>query len=151
MNFEKFTIKSQEALQKAASITSGNQQQAIEPGHLLQAILETDENVSNYVIKKMNINDAILRNKLEEIVNAYPKVSGQQAYLSPTANSVLQHAEKELREFKDEYVSIEHLLLALLSTKDKISSLMKDVGFERGELVKAIKELRGGARVTDQN
>ncbi len=151
MNFEKFTIKSQEALQKAASIASGNQQQAIEPGHLLQAILETDENVSNYVIKKMTVNEAILKSKLEEIVNAYPKVSGQQAYLSPTANSVLQNAEKELREFKDEFVSIEHLLLALLATKDKISSLMKDVGFDRAGLVKVIKELRGGSKVTDQN
>src|SRR5258708_3849855 len=151
MNFEKFTIKSQEALQKAASIASGNRQQAIEPGHLLQAILETDENVSNYVIKKMNINEAILKTKLEEIVNGYPKVSGQQAYLSPTANSVLQNAEKELREFKDEFVSVEHLLLALLATKDKISSLMKDVGFDRGGLIKAIKELRGGSKVTDQN
>jgi len=142
MNFEKFTIKSQEALQKAAGIATSNQQQAIEPGHLLQAILETDENVSNYVIKKMTVNEAILKSKLEEIVNAYPKVSGQQAYLSPTANSVLQNAEKELREFKDEFVSIEHLLLALLATKDKISSLMKDVGFDRAGLVKVIKELR---------
>jgi len=79
----------------------------------------------------MNINESILRTKLEEIVNAYPKVSGQQAYLSPTANSVLQNAEKELREFKDEFVSVEHLLLSLLATKDKISSLMKDVGFDR--------------------
>lgn len=151
MNFEKFTIKSQEALQKAASIASGNQQQAIEPGHLLQAILETDENVSNYVIKKMTVNEAILKTKLEEIVNGYPKASGQQAYLSPTANSVLQNAEKELREFKDEFVSIEHLLLALLATKDKVSSLMKDVGFDRAGLIKAIKELRGGSKVTDQN
>ncbi|MBS1949533.1 MAG: Chaperone protein ClpB (ATP-dependent unfoldase) [Cytophagales bacterium] len=151
MNFEKFTIKSQEALQKAAAIASGNQQQAIEPGHLLQAILETDENVTDYVIKKLNVNEVILKNKLEEIVNSYPKVSGQQAYLSSTSNSVLQSAEKELREFQDEYISIEHLLLALLATKDKISSLMKDVGFERAGLLKAIKELRGNSKVTDQN
>ncbi len=151
MNFEKFTIKSQEALQKAAAIASANQQQAIEPGHLLQAILETDENVSTYVFKKLNINETILKTKLEEIVNAYPKISGQQAYLSHNTNSVLQNAEKELREFKDEFVSIEHLMLALLATKDKISSLMKDVGFERSSLVKAIKELRGGSNVTDQN
>src|SRR6478752_7623369 len=151
MNFEKFTIKSQEALQKAAGIATSNDQQAIEPGHLLQAILETDENVSSYVFKKLNINESILKSKLEEIVSSYPKVSGQQPYLSHTANSVLQNAEKELRELKDEFVSIEHLILALLSTKDKVSSLMKDVGFEKSALVKAIKELRGGARVTDQN
>ena len=151
MNFEKFTIKSQEALQKAASIASGNEQQAIEPGHLLEAILETDENVSTYVIKKLNVNEAILKTKLEEIINGYPKVSGQQAYLSNTSNTVLQNAEKELRELKDEFISIEHLLLALLSTKDKVATLMKDVGFEKKALLQAIKELRGGSKVTDQN
>ncbi len=151
MNLDKFTIKSQEALQKAAEIASGLQQQSIEPGHLLKAILETDENVSNYLFKKLNINGQILETKLEEIVNSYPKVSGQQAYLSNTSNTVLQNAEKELREFKDEFIAIEHLLLALLATKDKVATLMKDVGFDRTGLVKAIKELRGGASVKDQN
>ncbi len=151
MNFDKFTIKSQEALQKSAEIATSRQQQAIEPGHLLKAILETDENVSNYLFKKLNINSTILETKLEEIVNSYPKVSGQQPYLSGTTNTVLQQAEKELREFKDEYIAVEHLLLALLATKDKVSSLMKDSGFEKAGLIKAIKELRGGAKVTDQN
>src|SRR6478752_2450941 len=106
MNFEKFTIKSQEALQKSAEIAASKQQLAIEPGHLLKAILETDENVSNYLFKKLNINGTILETKLDEIVNSYPKVSGQQAYLSNTSNSVLQNAEKELREFKDEFVAV---------------------------------------------
>lgn len=151
MNFEKFTIKSQEALQKSAEIAMSKQQQAIEPGHLLKAILETDENVSGYVFKKLNVNETILHTKLEEILNAYPRISGQQAYLSNTTNGVLQQAEKELREFKDEYISVEHLLLALLATKDKVSSIMKDAGFERAGLIKAIKELRGGSKVTDQN
>jgi ATP-dependent Clp protease ATP-binding subunit ClpB len=151
MNLDKFTIKSQEALQKSAEIASGLQQQSIEPGHLLKAILETDENVSNYLFKKLNINGQILETKLEEIVNSYPKVSGQQSYLSNTSNTVLQNAEKELREFKDEFIAIEHLLLALLATKDKVATLMKDVGFDRTGLVKAIKELRGGASVKDQN
>lgn len=151
MNFEKFTIKSQEAIQKSAEIVMSKQQQAIEPGHLLKAILETDENVSQYVIKKMNVNGTILETKLQEILNSYPHVSGQQPYLSTTTNSVLQQAEKELREFKDEYIAVEHLLLALLSTKDKVASIMKDTGFERTGLIKAIKELRGGSTVTDQN
>ncbi len=151
MNFDKFTIKSQEALQKSAEMATAMQQQAIEPGHLLKAILETDENVSNYLFKKLNINEQILESKLEEIVNSYPKVSGQQSYLSNTSNTVLQNAEKELGEFKDEYVAVEHLLLALLATKDKVASLMKDVGFDRNSLIKAIKELRGGASVKDQN
>jgi ATP-dependent Clp protease ATP-binding subunit ClpB len=151
MNFEKFTIKSQEALQKSAEIASALQQQAIEPGHLLKAILETDENVTTYLFKKLAINNSLLVSKLEETVNAYPRVSGQQAYLSTTTNAVLQSAEKELREFKDEFVAVEHLLLALLSGKDKVASLMKDAGFDRSTLIKAIKELRGGTPVTDAN
>jgi ATP-dependent Clp protease ATP-binding subunit ClpB len=151
MNLDKFTIKSQEALQKSAEIASGLQQQSIEPGHLLKAILETDENVSNFLFKKLNINGQILETKLEETVSSYPKVSGQQSYLSNTSNTVLQNAEKELREFKDEFIAVEHLLLALLASKDKVATLMKDVGFDRTGLVKAIKELRGGASVKDQN
>src|SRR3954471_16223600 len=119
MNFEKFTIKSQEALQKSAEIATGKGQQAIEPGHVLKAILETDENVSNYLFKKLNVNETILQTKLTEIINAYPRSSGQQPYLSSSTNTVLQTAEKELREFKDEYVAVEHLLLALLTIKDK--------------------------------
>ncbi|MCC6834667.1 MAG: ATP-dependent chaperone ClpB [Cytophagales bacterium] len=151
MTFDKFTIKSQEALQKSAEIATSKQQQAIEPGHILKAILETDENVSAYLFKKLNINATILENKLEELVNSYPKVSGQQAYLSAASNSVLQQAEKELREFKDEFIAVEHLLLGLLNTKDKVATFMKDAGFEKAALIKAIKELRGGTSVTDQN
>ena len=151
MNFDKYTIKSQEALQKSAEIAIGSQNQAIEPGHLLKAILETDENVVAYLIKKLNVNKSLLETKLAEVLHGYPKVTGQQPYLSSATNSVLQQAEKELREFKDEYIAVEHLMLALLQTKDKVSSFMKDVGFERAGLIKAIKELRGGSSVTDQN
>jgi ATP-dependent Clp protease ATP-binding subunit ClpB len=151
MNFDKFTIKSQEALQKSAEIAMSRQQQAIEPGHLLQAILETDENVTNYLFKKLNITEPILRNRLEELLNSYPKISGQQAYLSSASNNVLQQAEKELREFKDEYIAIEHLILALLSSKDKAAAILKETGFERNPLIKAIKELRGGSTVNDPN
>ncbi len=151
MNFEKFTIKSQEALQKSAEIAMSRQQQAIEPGHILKAILETDENVTNYLFKKLNITEPILKNRLQDLLDSYPKVSGQQPYLSSAANTLLQQAEKELREFKDEYVAVEHLLLALLSSKDKVSSILKEVGFERNGLIKAIKELRGGSTVNDPN
>jgi len=151
MNFEKFTIKSQEALQKSAEIAMGLQQQAIEPGHLLKAILETDENVSNYLFKKLNVNGTILDNKLQDLLKSYPHVSGQQPYLSSATNDVLQHAEKELKEFKDEFIAVEHLLLALLASKDKVGSLLKDAGLAKSALIKAIKELRGGSKVTDQN
>ena len=151
MNFEKYTIKSQEAIQKSAELAISDHNQAIEPGHLLKAILETDENVISYLLKKLNVNRGLLDSRLAEILQSYPRVTGQQPYLSGTANAVLQQAEKELREFKDEYIAVEHLLLALLQTKDKVSTLMKDVGFERAGLIKAIKELRGGSSVTDQN
>ena len=151
MNFEKYTIKSQEALQKSAEVAIGNHHQAIEPGHLLKAILETDENVVSYLIKKMNVNRVLMETKLSEAIQSYPKVTGQQPYLSSATNAVLQQAEKELREFKDEFIAVEHLLLALLHTKDKVSSLMKDAGFNRAGLLKAIMELRGGSSVTDQN
>ena len=151
MNLEKFTIKSQEAIQKASEMAMSKQQQAIEPGHLLKAILETDENVSNYLFKKLNINSTLLENKLEETINSYPRISGQQPYLSSATSAVLQHADKELREFKDEFVAIEHLLLALLASKDKVGSMLKDAGLDRASLIKAIKELRGGSKVTDQN
>ncbi|HTE32372.1 MAG TPA: Clp protease N-terminal domain-containing protein, partial [Chryseolinea sp.] len=151
MNFDKFTIKSQEALQKAAEIALNKQQQAIEPGHLLKAILETDENVSTYLFKKLNVNENLLQARLEEELRSYPHVTGQQPYLSSATNTILQQAEKELKEFKDEFISIEHLLLAILASKDKISSVLKDAGVERPRLIKAIKELRGGSKVTDQN
>lgn len=151
MNFEKFTIKSQEALQKSAEIATGLNQQAIEPGHVLKAILETDDNVASYLIKKLAINKNLMDTKLEELLNSYPKVSGQQPYLSTTTNGLLQQAEKEIREFKDQFIAVEHLFIALLAGKDKTASLLRDAGFERSTLIKAIKELRGGSTVTDQN
>jgi len=151
MNFEKYTIKSQEAIQKSAEIAMGNHHQAIEPGHLLKAILETDENVIAWLVKKLNVNRTLLDTKLSEVLQGYPKVTGQQPYLSSATNTVLQQAEKELREFKDEFIAVEHLLLAILHTKDKVSSVMKDTGFERSGLIKAIRELRGGSSVTDPN
>ncbi|HMJ70534.1 MAG TPA: ATP-dependent chaperone ClpB [Cyclobacteriaceae bacterium] len=151
MNFEKFTIKSQEALQKSAEIAMTRQNQSIEPAHILKAILETDENVSDYLFKKLNINNQHLNTKLEELLASYPVVTGQQPYLSSASNTVLQGADKELREFKDEYIAVEHLVLALLVSKDKVSSVMKDAGFERKGVLKAINELRGGSKVTDQN
>ena len=151
MNFEKFTIKSQEALQKSAEIAISNQQQSIEPGHLLKAILETDENVSSYLFKKLNVNENILDTKLQDVLRSYPHITGQQSYLSSATNAILQQAEKELKEFKDDFIAVEHLLLAILASKDKVASLLKDVGVDRSGLVKAINELRGGSKVTDQN
>ena len=153
MDFKKYTIKSQEAIQKAAELAAGNEQQAIEPGHLLKAILLSDENVLSFLIKKLSVNKVQFDTKLEDIVNGYPKVSGSssQPYLSNDAHSSLTKALEFLKEFQDEYVAIEHIVLGLLAGKDKVASMMKEVGFGKKELIAAIKELRGGNSVTDAN
>ena len=151
MNPEKFTIKAQEVLQESAGIAQALQHQAIEPEHLLKAILESDPNVTGYLFKKLNISSALLENRLQESLNRLPKVSGQQPYLSSASNQVIQQANKELSDFKDEFIAVEHLLLAMLQSGGKVTSLLKEAGFDRSSLVKAIKDLRGGSRVTDQN
>ncbi|WP_305981765.1 ATP-dependent chaperone ClpB [Roseivirga thermotolerans] len=151
MDFKKYTIKSQEAIQKAAEIASGNQQQAIEPGHLLKAILLTDENVVSFLLKKLGINKGQLDARLEEIIDSYPKVSGQQPYLSNDAHAALTKALDHLKEFGDEFVAIEHIMLGLLKGKEKVGVLLKELGFAEKHLVAAIKELRGGNSVTDPN
>ncbi len=151
MDFKKYTIKSQEAIQKAAEVAAGNQQQAIEPGHLLKAILLTDENVVAFLVKKLGVNKAQLEEKLNTIVEGYPKASGQQPYLSNDVHAALTKALDYLKEFKDEFVAIEHIILGLLAGKEKVADLLKELGFAKKDLIAAIKELRGGNSVTDQN
>ena len=114
MDFQKFTIKTQEAVQQAQNIAEAKGHQSIETGHLLQGILEVDQEVIPYILKKLNINQGMLQAALGRIVEAYPKVSGGQVYLSPAANRVFQSAIGTLKEFGDEYVSIEILFYSLL-------------------------------------
>ncbi|MBD8488445.1 ATP-dependent chaperone ClpB [Echinicola sp. CAU 1574] len=151
MDFKQFTIKSQEAVQKAAELCMAEQQQAIEPAHLLKGILSEDESVVDFVFKKLGVNQKMVTQKLEEIINSYPKVSGQQPYLSNSGNQVLTKAKGYLKTFGDEFVAIEHLLLGVLSAGDKTSQLLKDQGVTEKALIEAIKELRQGNKVTDQN
>ena len=151
MNLNNYTIKAQEAIQKASEITSGNQQQAIENAHLLKGMLLVDENVVNYLLKKLNVNINRLNISLDEQIASYPKVSGSNVYLSSDTNSTLQKALSYVKEFKDEFVSVEHLLLAVLAGKDKTAGLLKDFGATEKDLKKAILELRGNNKVNDQN
>src|SRR5690606_14625410 len=151
MNFNNFTIKAQEAIQKASEITSGNQQQAIETAHLLKALLVVDENVINHLLKKLNVNIDRLSESLDNLITSFPKVSGSNIYLSSAGNTAIQKAQSYLKEFKDEFVSVEHLLLGILNANDKTSSLLKDQGVNERDLKKAISELRGKNRVTNQN
>lgn len=151
MNLDRYTIKSQEVLQSAMSEASQNGQQAIEPGHLFSAMMKSDENVVSFILKKLNVNPEQIGTRLDEIVNGYPKVSGQSPYLSNDANKVLSNAEKSLKEFGDEYIAIEHILIGLMEGSDQVGQLLKDNGFTRKDLIMAINELRGGAKVTDAN
>lgn len=151
MNLNNFTIKSQEAVQQALQLATVNGNQAIENGHLLKGIIETDENVTPFILKKLNVNIPMFNSALDKIIESYPKVSGGQPYLSNTANQAVAKASTYLKEFGDEYVSIEHLLLAILTTKDTASQLLKDNGVNEKDLKAAIAELRKGAKVTSQS
>ena len=151
MNFNNYTIKAQEAIQKASEIAAGNQQQAIEPAHILKALLTVDENVVSHLLKKLNANINYISSEVDKQIEALPKVSGSNVYLSNTTASVLQKAQSYLKEFNDEFVSIEHILLGLLSSGDKVATLLKDQGVNEKDLKLAIKELRGKNKVTDQN
>lgn len=151
MNFNNFTIKAQEAINKAAEIALGFQQQAIEPAHMLKGLIAVDENIVSFLLKKLNVNLGRLSNQLDEQIGSFPKVSGSNPYFSNDSNQALQKAQSYLKEFKDEFVSVEHLLLGILAGKDRTAVILKDAGISENDLKKAITELRGGSRVTDQN
>ncbi len=145
MNIEKFTIKSQEIITTAQNIALGKQQQQIENAHLLKAIFEVDKDIVPYLLKKNNINTSMLAQVVDKMVDNLPKVSGGSGiYLSNASNQALQKALGSLSEFKDDYVSIEHILLGILSTNDNTAQLLKDNGLTEKGLKQAILELRKG-------
>ena len=148
MDQQKFTIKSQEAINQAQQVATINNQQAIEPGHLLVGIFQVDENITPYLLKKLGVNVEIFKQALDSIVKSYPKVEGGNLFLSSTTNTVLQEAIASLTKSKDEFVSIEHLLLATFEGHDAVAQLMKDNGITTKNLKAAIKELRKGENVT---
>jgi ATP-dependent Clp protease ATP-binding subunit ClpB len=150
MNFKNYTIKSQEAVQQAQQLAMSKEHQAIENGHLLKGIMQVDENVTPFIMKKLGVNLSMLTQALDRIVDSYPKVSGGELYLSKAANESLNKANNYLKDFGDEYVSIEHLLLGILKGSDQVSQLLKDNGISEKELIAAIKELRKGEKVTSQ-
>ncbi|HCR89870.1 MAG TPA: type VI secretion system ATPase TssH, partial [Prolixibacteraceae bacterium] len=150
MNFNNFTIKSQEAVQQAFVIAQGNNQQAIETGHLLKGLLSTAENTTGFLLKKLGVNVPILQKALDKIIESYPKVTGAEQYLSNDANRSLQKSIAIAQKMGDQFVSVEHILLALLETGGTISNLMKDSGVSQKELEAAILELRKGAKADSQ-
>jgi ATP-dependent Clp protease ATP-binding subunit ClpB len=151
MNFNNYTIKSQEAIQKATELAAANQQQVVETGHILKATMLVDENMISFLFKKTGTNKKLVDDKIEEAIKSYPVVTGGSPYLSNDAAAALTKATSYLKEFGDEYVAVEHILLGLLGGKDKIAGILKDAGFTEAHLKTAIKELRGGSKVTDKN
>jgi ATP-dependent Clp protease ATP-binding subunit ClpB len=148
MNLNNLTIKSQEAVQRAQQIAMERQHQPIELGHLMKGILETDEQVTPFVFKKLGVNVNVIRQTVDSIVQSYPKVSGGEQYLSRTTAEALQKANTALKEFGDEYVALEHLLLGILRTSDQVAQLLKDSGVSEKGLKTAIQDLRKGSKVT---
>ena len=150
MNFNNFTIKSQEAVQQAQQIAQGYGHQQIENAHILKGVFEVDENVIPFILNKLGVNTDIFKQTLDTIISSFPKVSGGELLLSRNAGTMLNDAGTIAKKMNDEYVSIEHILLAMLKSKDDTGQLLKDNGITEKELSKAIEELRKGSRVTSQ-
>jgi len=148
MNFNNFTIKSQEVLQQAQVLVQMFGQQQIENEHILKAILEIDENVTSFILKKVGINIEQLANQNNQIIESFPKVEGGQISLSREASSTLNDAQAIAKKMNDEYVSIEHLFLAIFKSRSKIASFLKSGGVSEKQIEAAINELRKGERVT---
>ncbi len=151
MNLNNFTIKAQEAIQKAIELAVSNSQQGVETGHILKGILLEDENTAPFLLRKSGINISQLTKVLDAQIQSYPKVTGAQPFLSNDAQQVVYKASNYLKEFNDQYASIEHLLLSLANQKDKTSRILTDAGITEKALKAAIKELRGGSNIQDQN
>jgi len=152
MNINKYTIKSQEALQSAIELARKAGNQAIEPVHLLTSILTLGDSLTDFLLSKLAIQRARLEESLQRMLSALPKVSGGEPYLSSDATKVLDKAEDIATEMKDEYVALEHLFLALSEVDTSVARLLKsDFGLQVAELRKAVDELRKGNRVTSQH
>ncbi|MDD4325473.1 MAG: ATP-dependent chaperone ClpB [Candidatus Bathyarchaeota archaeon] len=150
MDLNNFTIKAQEAIQKAAEIATAKQNQSIDPSHMLKGILVVDENVVPYLLRKLNVNFESFSTSLDRIIDSLPKVSGGQQYFSSNSNRVLQKSLEIASKFKDQFISIEHLLLGILAIGDATSRLLTSNGVTEKDLTIAIKQLRKGSTVNSQ-
>lgn len=153
MNLNNFTIKSQEILQQAQQLAFNNQNQSIETGHLLKALLNDEDSPIEYLLKKNDVNTTFVNSKLNEQINKYPRMAAGEGgqSLSRDTNSVILRAGAAIKEFKDEFVSVEHLLLGILAGNDDTAKLLKDAGLTEKGLKTAIKELRKGDTVNSQS
>ncbi|SFK82208.1 ATP-dependent chaperone ClpB [Proteiniphilum acetatigenes] len=151
MNFNNFTIRAQEAVQKAIDLAQGNNQQMIEPAHLLKGVILVGENITGFLFQKLGVNSQNLERVLDKEIESFPRVSGGDPMLSRETNAVFQKAIDFTSKMGDQFVSLEHLLLAILDEKNSASQIMKDAGISLNQLQAAIKELRKGEKVTSQS
>jgi len=147
MDFEKLTIKAQEAVQRAQQIAMEQQHQSIECSHLLKGIFTVDENVLPFIMKKLSVNADHVEAALDQMIGQLPRVNGGESYLSREAEEALNKAQSALKEFGDEYIALEHLLLGILRGSNQVSRMLKDAGINEKDLVESIKSLRKGGKV----
>ncbi|MBQ8542057.1 MAG: ATP-dependent chaperone ClpB [Bacteroidaceae bacterium] len=151
MNFNKFTIKAQEAIQEAVNRVQSLGQQAVEPAHIMGGVLKSGEQIAAFIFRKAGANIGQIKSEVERQELAYPKVQGGEPYLSRKSNDILSKAEEIAKKFGDEYVSIEPIILAMLKTDNPVSSTLKELGITADEVEKAITELRKGESVKSQS
>ena len=151
MTLDKFTIKAQEAVQQAVNTAQLNGQQVIEPVHILKGVLEKAKDVTNFIFQKLGVNGQQIEMLLEQEIKHLPKVQGGQPYLSNDSNNVLVRAQETAQKMGDEFVSVEPILLALLSVNSTAARIMKDAGCTEKEMLQAIQALRQGQKVQSQS
>ncbi|MCF8218931.1 MAG: ATP-dependent chaperone ClpB [Bacteroidales bacterium] len=151
MDINKLTIKSQQALNKAGEIAAASENQAIENAHVLKAMFSEDQNVTSFLLKKLGVNDENIRRALDKIIETYPKVSGGEQHISRGLNQTLQKAQQYISKSEDEYIAMEHLLLAMLDTNDDTAKMLKDSGVNKKDLEAAIADMRKGSKVQSQS
>ena len=151
MNMDKYTIKAQEAVQEALKRVQRQGQQAIEPEHLLSGVMQVAEEVTRFIFQKLGMNPTTVQQAVDAQISSLPKVQGGQPYLSQQSSQVLQKAEDLAQEGGDEYVSVEHLLMAIAEVDCTASKILKDMGLTKDDLKRAVSELRGGQKVTSQS
>lgn len=151
MTFDKFTIKAQEAIQEAVNTAQMAHQQAIEPVHLLQGLLQKGRDVTNFVFQKLGVNAMQIENLVQQELKHLPRVEGGQPYFSNDSNAVLEKAVEDSQKMGDEFVSVEPILLALLQVNTTVSRILKDAGCTEQDMMKAIQELRQGQKVQSQS
>ncbi len=154
MNFNKFTIKAQEAVQKAIELAQNENHQAVEPAHILKALLSDSENVTVNVLKKVGLATSAVMEKLDAIIKRFPIVKGSSVsgqYLSNQTKAMFDKAQKEADSLSDEYISSEHILLAILETPSEAGALLKDQGVQKKQILQVLKDVRGSQKVDDPN